>query len=428
MAELFDVIAGPKGSAAMRPSTTFALSASELTAANNGSRGDLLVHRYKVYHLDSDPSILYQSNGTALVPVQELGKTQLALDNVSPVFIVNTTRTLVDSAGNAVGSVVVGEPYDQVANFAALPITPSEGKTYLVLAASGIPFINKKAAGLYRYASGQWVYLGAIPEGYFTDNVLRFYDDADPSKQAAFELSGITSGNTRTLTLPDKNGTLATLDDITGGVVGPAGPQGIQGIQGPTGPTGPEGPQGTQGIQGIQGIQGPQGIQGITGDTGPQGPIGNTGPQGNQGVQGLTGLTGDAGPQGIQGIQGVAGQGVPVGGTTGQVLTKVNNTDYNTAWATSSGGGGSSVISTATLTVASVSTYYAQTVTATGCTPASRVLCSLSPTTDEENDIESVSDDRITLYALPGTDTITFVLASDYRFAGPFTINYQVYT
>lgn len=422
MAELFDVVAGPKGSAAMRPSTTFAISAAELAAANNGSRGDLLVHRYKVYHLDSDPSILYQSNGAALVPVQELGKTQLALDNVSPVFIVNATRTLVDSAGNSVGSVVVGEPYDQVANFAALPGTPSEGKTYLVLAASGIPFINKKAAGLYRYASGQWVYLGAIPEGYFTDNVLRFYDDVDPSKQAAFELSGITSGNTRTLTLPDKNGTLATLDDISGGSAGPTGPQGIQG---PTGLTGPEGPQGVQGIQGPIGPQGPQGvqgIQGITGDTGPQGTIGNTGPQGIQGTTGLTGgvgLTGDTGPIGPQGIPGA---GFPSGGSAGQVLSKVDSTDYNTAWVAAGG----SVISATTVTVPSVSVYYEQAVTASGCTPSSKVLCSLNPT--EENDIEGISDDRITVYAIPGTDTITFVLASDYRFAGPFTINYQVYT
>ena len=38
------------------------------------------------------------------------------------------------------------------------------------------------------------------------------------------------------------------------------------------------------------------------------------------------------------GPQGPAGPGVPTGGTAGQVLTKVDSTDYNTQWATASGG------------------------------------------------------------------------------------------
>ena len=67
---------------------------------------------------------------------------------------------------------------------------------------------------------------------------------------------------------------------------------------------------------------GPQGPQGATGATGAQGP------QGEQGPQGATGATGAQGP---------AGQGVPTGGTAGQVLSKVDGTDYNTAWTTPSG-------------------------------------------------------------------------------------------
>ena len=35
---------------------------------------------------------------------------------------------------------------------------------------------------------------------------------------------------------------------------------------------------------------------------------------------------------GTNGTNGTNGQGVPVGGATGQVLAKVNSTDYNTAW------------------------------------------------------------------------------------------------
>ena len=57
------------------------------------------------------------------------------------------------------------------------------------------------------------------------------------------------------------------------------------------------------------------------------------GPAGPMGPQGLTG------PQGPAGTPGANGQGVPVGGTTGQVLAKVDATDYNTQWVTPSTGG-----------------------------------------------------------------------------------------
>ena len=42
-------------------------------------------------------------------------------------------------------------------------------------------------------------------------------------------------------------------------------------------------------------------------------------------------------------ISGTNGVGVPAGGTAGQVLSKVDGTDYNTEWVTPSGGGGSSL-------------------------------------------------------------------------------------
>ena len=50
--------------------------------------------------------------------------------------------------------------------------------------------------------------------------------------------------------------------------------------------------------------------------------------------------TGPAGPTGDTGATGPAGQGVPTGGTTGQVLAKIDGTDYNTEWVTPSGGAG----------------------------------------------------------------------------------------
>ena len=41
-----------------------------------------------------------------------------------------------------------------------------------------------------------------------------------------------------------------------------------------------------------------------------------------------------------QGLQGAAGIGVPVGGTTGQVLSKIDATDYHTHWVDPTAGGG----------------------------------------------------------------------------------------
>jgi len=112
-----------------------------------------------------------------------------------------------------------------------------------------------------------------------------------------------------------------------GEVVGPAGAGGLNGAQGPMGLQGPQGEQGIQGIQGVKGDTGEQGIQGI---------------QGIQGVKGDTGDTGATGPAGATGATGPAGVGVAVGGTTGQVLAKIDNTDYNTQWVTPASGGVSS--------------------------------------------------------------------------------------
>ena len=67
--------------------------------------------------------------------------------------------------------------------------------------------------------------------------------------------------------------------------------------------------------------------RGDTGATGPQGP------QGERGLTGATGPTGPTGPQGETGPQGDPGEGVAPGGTTGQMLVKATDADYDTEWA-----------------------------------------------------------------------------------------------
>ena len=78
-------------------------------------------------------------------------------------------------------------------------------------------------------------------------------------------------------------------------------------------------------------------IKGPKGDTGDPGQQGAPGPKGDPGAQGEPGPQGNPGPQGAPGA---AGPGVASGGTTGQVLKKKSDTDYDTEWGDESGGGG----------------------------------------------------------------------------------------
>ena len=98
-------------------------------------------------------------------------------------------------------------------------------------------------------------------------------------------------------------------------------------LQGPAGEQGPAGPAGERGPAGPAGEQGPAGEPGPAGPAGERGPAGDTGPAGPAGEQGPAGDTGPAGP------------GVATGGTTGQVLAKKSNANFDTEWIEPPGGG-----------------------------------------------------------------------------------------
>lgn len=55
---------------------------------------------------------------------------------------------------------------------------------------------------------------GTVTLGDLTDSLLRIVDDGDTSKKVAFEVSGVSTATTRTLTVQDANGTLALTSDI----------------------------------------------------------------------------------------------------------------------------------------------------------------------------------------------------------------------
>ncbi len=163
------------------------------------------------------------------------------------------------------------------------------------------------------------------------------------------------------------------------GIQGERGPQGLQGVQGETGATGAQGvgvasvtydstdaqgnniykinlTNGTwylftapRGAQGEQGIQGPQGIPGTGEDgvgissivfkeTDASGNNVYTIILSNNATYDITCPKGATGATGETGAPGANGQGVPTGGTTGQVLAKVDGTDFNTEWVTPESG------------------------------------------------------------------------------------------
>ncbi len=126
-----------------------------------------------------------------------------------------TVPLLVTSAGKVVIS-TGSNPFPEATNFAALPdATLHNGEVYLVLNPTGVIWVNRKKAGMYisdGASPTDWRYLGQQIEN-FNDATYNLFNDSDPTKIINEDLSGITTGTTRTYTRPDKGGTYALLDD-----------------------------------------------------------------------------------------------------------------------------------------------------------------------------------------------------------------------
>jgi parallel beta helix pectate lyase-like protein len=82
----------------------------------------------------------------------------------------------------------------------------------IYLQALAYKFVLKSAAGVTIWTmdnfnpDGGTVTLAAVP-----DSVFSVVDDGDTSKAGKFQISGVTTGNTRTITWPDFDGTMATV-------------------------------------------------------------------------------------------------------------------------------------------------------------------------------------------------------------------------
>jgi hypothetical protein len=124
------------------------------------------------------------------------------------------------SGGGGGASYIDGE----VQNFSALPQTigsPAVDSAYLVREAEGAWLLARKPAGIYiRTAdtgvrADDWTYAGEFPD-VFSDDKFVLYDETDSSKNLVFQLSGISTGTTRTLTIANRSGTNVVSDTSAG--------------------------------------------------------------------------------------------------------------------------------------------------------------------------------------------------------------------
>ena len=131
----------------------------------------------------------------------------------------NPFTDALDQTGSGGGSYIDGE----VEYHSNLPVTvgsPAVNSAFLVRKGEGLYFISRKPAGIWvrELNNGNlddWKYAGTFSDLYRDAN-FRILNNADVSKELAFDLSGISTGTTRTLTIANRSGTNVVSDTSAG--------------------------------------------------------------------------------------------------------------------------------------------------------------------------------------------------------------------
>jgi hypothetical protein len=125
----------------------------------------------------------------------------------------NPFTDALDQTGSGGGTSYIDGEVEYHSNLPVTVGTPAVNSAFLVRKGEGLYFISRKPAGIWvrELNNGNlddWKYAGTFSDLYRDAN-FRIISDSDVSKELAFSLSGITTGTTRTLTVPDASGTIA---------------------------------------------------------------------------------------------------------------------------------------------------------------------------------------------------------------------------
>jgi hypothetical protein len=196
---------------------------------------------------------------------------------------------------------------------------------------NGDVFFKTDAPAFYQKTNGSWAQVYALATSTISGNAL-LYGEGIPGSTIGADNDSYINTTTGIFYLR----TSGTWSQVFSMATGPQGPQGTAGTNGTNG---------TNGNTLLSGTTNPSNTNGNNGDyyinlstyalfgpktSGTWGTgvslIGDTGPAGPQGIAGA------AGTNGVAGVTGATGPGVVSGGAAGQVLSKIDSTDYNTQW------------------------------------------------------------------------------------------------
>jgi hypothetical protein len=122
----------------------------------------------------------------------------------------NPFTDALDQTGSGGGTSYIDGEVEYHSNLPVTVGTPAVNSAFLVRKGEGVYFISRKPAGIWvrELNNGNlddWKYAGTFSDLYRDAN-FRILNNADVSKELAFDLANISTGTTRTLTVPNASG------------------------------------------------------------------------------------------------------------------------------------------------------------------------------------------------------------------------------
>lgn len=135
-------------------------------------------------------------------------------------FDYNPITGQLDLVGSGGGTSYIDGDVEYHSNLPVTVGSPAVNSAFLVRKGEGLYFISRKPAGIWvrELNNGNlddWKYAGTFSDLYRDVN-FRILNNADVSKELAFDVSGVTTGTTRTLTIANRSGTNVVSDTSAG--------------------------------------------------------------------------------------------------------------------------------------------------------------------------------------------------------------------